>query len=220
MFQIAFSSWRQQQVRGEDGGPSYTKVVMNSDLLGLLSKQSADVAGPRRIVLTGFMGSGKSTVGPLVARRLGWSFVDVDEAIEAEAGVTITELFARNGEAAFRERERAAIARLAERDALVMALGGGAIEHEGTRTLLLSDSATLLVHLEVELATTLRRCQGTEQVRPVLADHANLAARYERRLPLYRQAHFSLVVDTLVPEQVVDAIVNAAAAGCGKVNRE
>jgi dephospho-CoA kinase len=48
---------------------------------------------PRRIVLTGFMGSGKTTVGPLVARRLGWKFVDVDDAIEAEAGVTIAELF-------------------------------------------------------------------------------------------------------------------------------
>jgi hypothetical protein len=70
-------------------------------------------AAPRRIVLTGFMGSGKSTVGPLLAARLGWSFLDVDDAIEAEAGATIAELFARHGEAAFREREHAAIARLA-----------------------------------------------------------------------------------------------------------
>ena len=70
----------------------------------------------RRIVLTGFMGSGKSTVGPLLAARLGWSFLDVDDVIEAEAGATIAELFARHGEPAFRDREHAAIARLAAAD--------------------------------------------------------------------------------------------------------
>jgi shikimate kinase len=166
---------------------------------------------PRRIVLTGFMGSGKSTVGPRLAARLGWSFVDVDEAIEAEADATIAELFARHGEAAFRERERAAIAQLAAHDSHVLALGGGAIEHEATRTLLLTSAGTLLVHLEVELATTLKRCRGTEQIRPVLADQANLAARYQRRMPLYRMAHRTIVVDALTPEQVVDAILSGVA---------
>ena len=165
---------------------------------------------PRRIVLTGFMGSGKSTVGPLVARRLGWRFVDVDDVIEAEAGIPIAEIFARHGEPAFRDREHATIARLAAGDALVLALGGGAIEHAETRDLLLYDPGTLLVHLEVELATTLARCQGTEGTRPVLADQANLAARYQRRLPLYRAAHVSIPVDALTPEQVADAILRAA----------
>jgi shikimate kinase len=164
----------------------------------------------RRIVLTGFMGSGKSTVGPIVAARLGWRFVDADDVIEAEAGAKIAEIFARDGEAAFRDREQAAIAGLAERDALVLALGGGAIERAETRDLLLTTPGTLLVHLEVELATTLARCGGTEQTRPVLADQANLAGRYERRLPLYRTAHVSLAVDELTPQQVADAIVSAA----------
>jgi shikimate kinase len=165
---------------------------------------------PRRIVLTGFMGSGKTTVGPLVARRLGWSFVDVDDVIEAEAGCTIAELFRRDGEAAFRERERVAIARLAAADSLVLALGGGAMEDATTRSLLLTSPETLLVHLEVELATTLARCRGTEHQRPVLADEANLRGRYERRMPLYRMAHVSIHVDTLTPEQVMEAIVRAA----------
>lgn len=165
---------------------------------------------PRRIVLTGFMGSGKSTVGPLLAAVLGWRFVDADEAIVAEAGCTIPEIFAREGEAGFRERERAVIARLAGEDAAVLALGGGAIETEATRSLLLGAPETLLVHLEVELATTLRRCRGTEGERPILADRANLASRYERRLPLYRTAHVSIAVDALTPEQVVDALVRAA----------
>ncbi|MGA2635087.1 MAG: shikimate kinase [Terracidiphilus sp.] len=164
----------------------------------------------RRIVLTGFMGSGKTTVGPLLARRLGWSFVDVDDVIEAEAGAPISELFARNGEAQFRDREHATIARLAANDALILALGGGAIEHSATRSLLLTVPGTILVHLEVELTTALARCQGTEHLRPILADHANLASRYHNRLPLYRTAHVSISVDALTPEQVVEAILQAA----------
>jgi shikimate kinase len=171
--------------------------------------QSETSAATRRIVLTGFMGSGKSTVGPLVAARLGWSFIDADDAIEAEAGATIAELFARFGEAAFRALEHTAISALAAKDDLVLALGGGAIEHPETRRLLLTTHGTLLVHLEVELATTLARCQGTEQTRPILADQANLEARYQRRLPLYRTAHISISVDALTPNEAVDAIVRA-----------
>jgi shikimate kinase len=161
-------------------------------------------------VLTGFMGSGKTTVGPLVAARLGWRFVDVDDVIEADAGATIAELFIRHGEGAFRDREHATIARMAAEEALVLALGGGAIERTETRNVLLTAPGTLLIHLEVELATPLARCRGTEPTRPVLADQANLAARYQRRLPLYRTAHVSISVDALTPEQVADAVLRAA----------
>jgi shikimate kinase len=172
--------------------------------------ERAQGAPPRRIVLTGFMGSGKTTVGPLVAARLHWIFVDVDDVIAAEAGCTIPELFQHDGERAFRERERATIARLAFGEGMVLALGGGAIEDAATRSLLLGAPETLLVHLEIELATTLARCRGTEHLRPVLADEANLASRYARRLPLYRAAHVSIAVDALTPDQVADAIVGAA----------
>jgi shikimate kinase len=157
-----------------------------------------------RIVLTGFMGSGKSTVGPLVAARLGWRFLDVDSVID------IAELFKLHGEPAFRDLEHTTIARMAAEDRLVLALGGGAIERDATRELLLTAPGTLLVHLEVELATTLARCSGTEGSRPVLADQANLARRYERRLPLYRTAHVSIPADAITPEQVADAVLTAA----------
>ncbi len=167
-------------------------------------------ARPRRIVLTGFMGSGKSTVGPMIAAQLGWRFVDVDNVIEAEEGAAIAEIFARQGEQAFRDREHATIAKLVSAEALVLALGGGAIERQETRDLLLNTPSTLLVHLEVELNTTLARCRGTENTRPVLADQANLAARYQRRLPLYRAAHVSIRADDLTPQQVADAVLQAA----------
>ena len=160
----------------------------------------------RRIVLTGFMGSGKTTVGPLIARRLSWDFVDADDIIEAEAGMPIAEIFALHGEAEFRAREHATISRLAARDALVLALGGGAIETAAVRDLLLHSPGTLLIHLDVQLETTLARCGGTEHTRPVLADRANLAARYERREPLYRTAHLSIAVDSLTPDEVAEAI--------------
>ena len=91
----------------------------------------------------------------------------------------------------------------------MLALGGGAIERAETRDLLLTAPGTILVHLEVELATTLARCQGTEHTRPVLAEQANLANRYHRRLPLYRTAHVSIRVDALTPDEVADAILRA-----------
>jgi shikimate kinase len=165
---------------------------------------------PRRIVLTGFMGSGKSTVGPLIAHQLGWRFVDVDDVIEAEAGKTIANLFACDGEKAFRDLEHETIARLASGDCLVLALGGGAIERLATRDLLLAQADTFLVHLDIALETTLARCRGTERIRPVLADQANLASRYERRRPLYRTAHASVAVDSLSPEEVADAVLVVA----------
>ena len=85
----------------------------------------AQIQPVRRIVLTGFMGSGKSTVGPLVAQRLGWQFIDADNIIEAEAGMKIAAIFAQFGEAGFRTREHSTIARLVEECSLVLALGGG-----------------------------------------------------------------------------------------------
>jgi shikimate kinase len=165
---------------------------------------------PVRIVLTGFMGSGKSTVGPLIADRLGWRFIDVDDVIEEDAGITIAQIFAQQGESAFRDLEHHTVARLVSGENLVLALGGGAIEREDTRNFLLTTPGTLLVHLEVEFETTLARCAGTEDTRPVLADNANLAARYERRMPLYRTAHVSIFADNKTPHEVAEAVVAAA----------
>ena len=175
------------------------------------AEQIGSRRGVRRVVLAGFMGSGKSTVGPLLAERLGWRFVDADDVIVAETGMAIAEFFARHGETSFRERERETIARLAGEDGLVLALGGGAIEDASTRELLLHGPGTLLVHLEVTLETARERCGGTEHTRPVLADAARLAARYEKRLPLYREAHVTVLVGELTPEQAADAVHRAAA---------
>ncbi len=157
---------------------------------------------PGRIALTGFMGAGKTSCGRLLAARLGWRFCDVDEVIEDEAGMQITEIFAQLGEAEFRKRESATIARLLQENGLVLALGGGAIESTETRALLKSEG-TMLVHLEVSFGIAMQRCAGSEGTRPVFADKENLTARYNRRLPLNREAGLTIQVDKLTPEQVV-----------------
>jgi len=179
---------------------------------------------PTRIALTGFMGAGKTTVGELLARKLGWRFVDVDVEIESAAGAPVAELFATHGEPWFRLREHETIRQLLNSSEMVLALGGGAIEDERTRTMLLAAQElsasetgrdTWLVHLEVSLETVLLRCRGTENLRPVFADRANLEARYHLRLPLYRQSQLTISVDSLSPEAVVEAIlVQTGIASC------
>lgn len=85
------------------------------------------------LILIGYRGTGKSTVARLLAARLGWAWVDSDAEIEREAGATIAEIFAREGEAGFRDREAAVVARLLENDNRVVALGGGAVLREESR---------------------------------------------------------------------------------------
>lgn len=157
-------------------------------------------SGVLRVVLTGFMGAGKSTVGALLAARLGWQFIDVDAAIELAQGASVAALFVQHGEPWFRALEQATILNLLAIDRLVLALGGGAIEDAETRQALLTSPGTRLVHLEASLDTVLLRCGGTEAIRPVLRDKANLESRYTRRLPLYRQAHLTLPVDAIDAE--------------------
>jgi len=169
---------------------------------------STATALPQRIVLTGFMGAGKTTVGHLLGKRLGWRFLDVDTEIETATGATIAQLFQERGELWFRQLEHETIRGLLTSDSVVLALGGGAIEDVRTRNLLLSSNETRLIHLEVALETVLLRCQGTESIRPILQDQANLERRYLYRLPLYRESHLTLAADSLSPTAIVDAILD------------
>ena len=125
------------------------------------------------IVLVGFMGSGKSSVGRELARRFGVPFVDVDAWIEAAAGCRIRDLFAREGEPAFREREKAALREVLSVKGCVIATGGGAFADEENRVLLRSyapvvylDTAveTLLERLSADLGRPLLRGGDREEV--------------------------------------------------------
>lgn len=156
------------------------------------------------------MGAGKSTVGPALAARLGRPFVDTDHEVERTAGATVAEIFSREGEEGFRERERAAI-EAAGRQGAVVALGGGAIVQPGAADRLTTRG--LVVWLEADPDTILDRI-GDAGTRPLLAgldpagQRAKLEALLEARKPYYAVA--AIRVDaTREPEIVVDEIVAA-----------
>ncbi|MGA2483743.1 MAG: shikimate kinase [Candidatus Acidiferrales bacterium] len=150
---------------------------------------------PRRrlVALAGFMGSGKTTIGSLLARQLGWRFADLDTLIERAAGHAITEIFERHGEAAFREVEReqllAALGRAAEfAQPTVLALGGGTIAQTGNLELLRAAGAAV-VWLDCPLERLIARC-ALVTTRPLFRDEASFRALYEQRLPYYQQADY------------------------------
>lgn len=160
------------------------------------------------VVLVGFMGCGKTTVGQLLAGQLGWAFHDLDEHIEARAGRSIAAIFASEGEARFRQQERDAL-QAAVRAATavpqqVIALGGGAfVQPDNLR--FLQQSPVLSVFLEVSFEELYRRCAGVSS-RPLFQNEQAFRELYEERLPVYRQA--LLTVDAASsPPQVVDRIL-------------
>jgi shikimate kinase len=160
-----------------------------------------------RLILTGFMGAGKSTVGAILAHQLGWRFIDLDDVIEASSQRTVAEIFREYGEADFRRRERQAVEQLSTEEQLVLALGGGAVEDESTRSLLLHPPDNCLVFLEAPLAELLARCTEEGKVRPLLASPETLAARHHRRLPYYRTAHVTVATNGLAPNAVAEQIL-------------
>jgi shikimate kinase len=167
-----------------------------------------------RIVLTGFMGSGKSTIGPLLAAELGWNFVDLDAEIERRTGLTVPQIFTERGEAAFRKEETAALVTALGHAHTVIALGGGAPETLANRLLLEQTPATAVVYLAAPFATLAARCaQQPGAIRPNFADQAAAETRFTTRQPLYqRLAHVSIETDGLSPEDSVAALLAAVAA--------
>jgi shikimate kinase len=144
----------------------------------------------QRIVLAGFMGSGKSTVGRLLAANLGWRFADLDDAVRETHGLTVPEIFAQKGEPFFRAAETAALDHLLGDDRIVIALGGGAPETAANRHLLQNAPGTLVVHLYASFEVLYERCvrQAREPgatARPLLGEQTAARERYSRRHPLY-----------------------------------
>jgi shikimate kinase len=141
----------------------------------------------RRIVLTGFMGAGKTTVGRLLAARLNWDFLDLDAHLEARTALTVPEIFALHGEAHFRRLESSALVNALSRSQTILALGGGTPEILTNRLLLEQTPGTVTVFLNAPFPTLFDRCILQELDRPVLADPAQAELRFAQRLPLYRR---------------------------------
>jgi len=156
-----------------------------------------------RVVLLGYMTSGKSTVGKALARRLEWEFLDFDVEIEHHAGATVKELIEARGEEAFREMEAALTDQIAQRRRVVLAPGGGWI----TRPELLDrlGSRTLSVWLRVSVDETVRRLNADSIDRPFRGHpdpRGMIAQMLAEREPLYRLADLSVPAEGRSPEGV------------------
>ena len=163
----------------------------------------------RTIVLVGLMGVGKSTVGKRLAARLHLPFADADHEIEAAAGLTISEIFERFGEAQFRDGERRVIARLIDGTPKVLATGGGAFMHPETRALILERATAVWLDADIDvLADRVARREG----RPLLKDRSPrevLAELAAVRNPVYALAPIHIRSQPLPHEAAVEAILEA-----------
>jgi shikimate kinase len=168
-----------------------------------------------RIYLTGFMASGKSTVGPKAAARLGRPFLDLDRLITAHDGRSIPTIFAEDGEDHFRALETDLLHRTAETDDLVVALGGGALVDEDNRAF--AKEHGLVVYLKAPVDTILERVADDATERPLLQDEAGsplpqdeqrtrIEEMLDARRPSYETAHCTIDADFPVETVVTDLV--------------
>ena len=158
------------------------------------------------IYLLGFMGSGKSTVGHLLARALGWPLIDLDTVIEAGQGLSIREIFENSGEPFFRQVEHAALVAASQAEPAVIALGGGTFA-QPTNVSLIREAGGTTIWLDCPPELLRARCEGMEH-RPLFRDELAFTQLFAERLPYYRLADFRIATDGRKPEEVVEQILS------------
>jgi shikimate kinase len=169
--------------------------------------------GDRSIVLIGMMGVGKSSIGRRLGSRLGVPFVDGDTEIEQAAGMSIADIFARHGEAAFRSGEARVIARLLNGGPQVLATGGGAVMNEATRALIKERGVSIWLSAELDLL--LRRISKRKAERPILQTDdpaATLRDLLTTRQPIYAQADITVQSRDVPHDAIVTEIIEALTA--------
>lgn len=169
------------------------------------------------LCLAGFMGSGKTTIGTLLARQLAWRFVDLDDRIEESAGLPIPQIFERLGEAHFRQLEadqlRAALGRVSElKQGTILALGGGTYAQPGCPEFLRSSGVPVL-WLDSPIEVLLARCM-TMTGRPLFRDEDSFRALHAQRLPSYRLADHR-VDSSGEPAEIVAQILHLGIVASG-----
>lgn len=165
----------------------------------------------KSVALVGLSGTGKSTVGPLVAQALGMPFVDTDREVEREAGMEVHALFAAVGEPRFRKLESEAVRRAFGRPPSVVSLGGGAVLDPESRRLIWERSVVVWLRAEPEeIARRLSGDPGTEH-RPLLQGDiaARLASLLTEREPIYAQAHIEVDTGTLDAQVAAQQVIAA-----------
>jgi len=169
-----------------------------------------------RLILVGMMGVGKTTVGRLLAQRLGWRYVDSDSQVMQETGRTIPEIFAEQGEDAFRAEETRVLAdALTSDDNVVVSAAGGVVLSEANRALLQASGTVVWLRADPRV---LAGRVGTGDGRPLLGEDpaSALVELYDVRRPLYASVtDLSVDVDALTPGEVADRILSHAGLGPG-----
>ncbi len=156
------------------------------------------------MVLVGFMGAGKSSVGAALSRSLGWPFEDLDERIQAREQRSIEQIFRQSGEAVFRQLEHAALRSLVEElgpSARVVALGGGAFAQPNNADLL-EEAGWSTIFLDASVDELFRRCQEQQLERPLRGDVNEFNRLYEDRRPCYLKAGLRIETEGKNVEEV------------------
>lgn len=195
-----------------DPGPDPISPISGSHAMTDAARGEASPGAPgpegvERVVLVGFMASGKTAVGAELARRLGWAHVDLDREIERRAGRSVAEIFAADGEAAFRRMEAEATAEVAKRSGVVLSPGGGWITNPALAESL--GPGTLTVWLRVSAGEAVRRAGAAPGERPLLAGPDPLGAArrlLEARTPLYARAGLAVETEGATPAGVAEEI--------------
>jgi len=160
-----------------------------------------------QIFLIGFMASGKSTVGPILAAKLDRPFIDLDRMIETQAGCTIADLFERRGEESFRRMESEVLRRAATGEPAVIAPGGGAVMRRENRELMRDMGISIWLDPPFELCW--RRIQKDRIVRPLAPDEEAARVRHQQRLPFYQEAEQRIgITDFQTPEEITRLIID------------
>ncbi|MBF6614117.1 MAG: shikimate kinase [Chloroflexi bacterium] len=165
---------------------------------------------PPNLALAGFMGTGKSTVGALLARRMNWRFVDTDALVERQAGISISEIFATQGEAAFRLLERRACLYAARQSCVVISTGGGALLDMESRVALEGSAVIVLLSCESDLLAARLQGSALRGERPMLAERftQRIDELLKAREPLYSSIPLQVDTTRLAPEGVADLVLN------------
>jgi len=165
-----------------------------------------------KIVLIGFMGSGKTTIAKMLSKRLGIKWVDIDSLVEKEVGITIPEIFERYGERFFREKEKEKLKEvLKSKEDMVISTGGGLPALENSMDLI--NRFSVSIYLESSFDALWERI-SKDSYRPLVKlGRKKLKEIFEQRVPFYRKAKFSVRTDKLSPEETVEEVLRILRSG-------
>lgn len=163
------------------------------------------------ITLLGYMGSGKSTYGKLLAKRLGFDFIDLDDYIISETGMQISDIFEIKGESWFRDFETKSLKKLINKRDLVLSLGGGTPIQQGNMDVVNSNSKSIYLNASVD--TLYLYLKNQKSKRPIIKDLSDLelndfiSEHLSKRLPFYSKAKLSVVTDNKTIDEIVEELI-------------